>query len=177
MRHCLYGLLASALCHCGPAQTPDPALPANDLTMQDLRLDMYRFAPTDDAGQKPLFSVEAREGAKAADKNLWSLTGIRAVVNGDQGPVTMEAGEAIFDEDEQIARLSGGVKVQSGAIFVETDQIQWDNTQETIRADSPLLMTDGAAHLRAGGLTFDPNTRTFTLTRVNGRYPLEDKAS
>ena len=147
------------------------------MTMTGLDLYMYDATPTDAGSRPPTFWVHAERGELQEAERVWDLEGASAVVYGeDEKTVQLDAAGGRFDEQAEKAALTGGVRMTSGEILVETEEIFWDNEAQLIRSQAPLKMARGNTMINADAFEFDPNTEIFRLTNGRGRVMIEEES-
>lgn len=138
----------------------------------DMDLYMHDISPTGDARRKPTLWVHAARGQLKPDSS-WTLADARAVIYREQNEdIRLESRLGSFDESKKVAVLEGGVKVDAGAVELQTDSVSYDNAKRVVQTHSPVQLSDGQTLLNAQGATLEPDDGSVTLTDVTGMLSL-----
>ena len=152
-----------------PAKDATP----NAMTMEGVDLYMHDYTPTAGKLREPTFWVHADSGQLAVGDQVWSLQNTHAVIyRADDEDVIVEAVEGEFDQEKEIAFLTGSVRLTVGSLVVELERLAWDNKLGTATSDDPVRVTEGDTRLIASRLRIDPEKNELHLEEGSGYLPL-----
>ena len=153
-----------------PPETSDPTPPPQStLAWKGVDLYMHDYGPTDGRLRDPTFWIHAEQGQRAGAGRTWSLQQTRAVIyrEADENLV-VEAAIGQFDEEAETARLSGRVRLSTGRLRVDLEELVWDNTKGLATSDRPVRVTDSETQLVASGILINPHDDTIVLNEGSG---------
>lgn len=145
------------------------------MAMTGMDLYMHDYRPTAGGARKPTIWVHSDEGEISTETSAWTLGRSRAVLYREDGEdIILQAMSGSFDETNETAQLGGGVKVTTGSLAMELEEIEWDNKEGVARSTGPVTITQGRTLLNASSLVLNPDEDTMLLTNGNGRIDLTD---
>jgi len=139
----------------------DPARRAVEMTGVNLYL--HSADPSFGAIEDPTFWVHAESG-KSIGESLWSLEGAHAVIyRKSEDNLVLAAQSGTFDKDNRSASLAGGVRVTTGEMVVNLEDIAWDETQRVARSESTATLSDGANQIVGSSIAIFPDSDRVDL--------------
>lgn len=152
-----------------PAEDAAP----NAMSMEGVDLYMHDYTPTAGKLREPTFWVHADSGQLAEGDQVWSLQNTRAVIyRADDEDVIVDAAEGEFDQEREIAFLTGSVRLTVGTLVVELERLAWDNKLGTATSEDPVRVTEGDMRLIANRLRINPDDDELHLEEGSGYVPL-----
>ena len=153
-------------------ETPVAQSPAAQTTIRGMKLEMHYSSDTRGGLRKPVFTATMEE-ATAEAGNAYTAKGItaRAEREGDS-PITFKAADGFIDQENNTAKLWGGVRLERGNIVMDLEDVTWDNKSGTARSEHKLTFGDGTAALTASGMVLRTEDNSYTLRNPRGRIRL-----
>ncbi len=139
--------------------TAQAAGPAADKTVEMKGVDIYLYSAGPSFGQlqDPTFWVHADRG-ESLDDTLWSIEGVQAVIyRAPEDDLVLAAATGTFDKGRKAAQLAGGVRVTSGTLVVDIDEIAWDETLRVARSESVATLNDGSNRIVGDAIAIFPD--------------------
>ena len=189
MRSGLLAAFALLLASCGqpPGTAADPeltaqevslpqeTLPRNTMAMRGVDLRMYDYTPTAGELRDPTFWIHADAGQLAEGEKVWSLQKTQAVIyREDEEDLRIEALEGQFDQERQEAMLKGAVRITTGTLVVDLEDVFWKNEEGAATTSRPIHLTNGDTRLDAKALRIEPKKGSLILRDGSGYVPLKE---
>lgn len=150
---------------------------AGAMEMRGLDLRMYSTEPTFGELRDPTFWVHAKRGRLEGELDVWSLEEARAIIYRDpEDDLRLEAQQGTFDQTNQVAVLSDGVRATSRDLVVELDDIEWNNEENVAWSDSPARVTSGSNRLTGASVAIYPRDDRIKLGRGSGDIQMAQEA-
>lgn len=171
-------LALSILGACGdraPASKPAPG-PAKaageDTAVMRSRTNLYLYdseSATDGGAENPRFEVRDVE-VVLSQKGAWSFENAKAIIYGRDGTQTeLQAGRVELDQNQNQAKLTGGVTMKMGARTVELQDIEWLGDERVAKSDNPVTLRDGNTEIQAKRLRYDPDTKMLVMEEFTAK--------
>ncbi len=147
------------------------AKPSDAATMkmegEGINLWMSSSHPTFGQPEDPTFWVHAERGQLLDEPRIWSLEQTRAVIYRDppEEDLVLVARTGTFDEQNKSAKLDGDVRVTSGRMVADLENIRWDNAAGVAYSEGLATLDDGVNRLVG---------RAVAMYAKEGRFELGD---
>ena len=128
-----------------------------------MRVESARYVGEDNDGQK--FELVAKSAVqRSSDEPIVDIRGMTARLNLSQGPVTITAGRARYNLDEQKVAVSGPVRVVGPDDYrLLTSDVMIDLKQRQVRSDGSASGEMALGRFEAGHLQADLDQRRIVL--------------
>ncbi len=147
------------------------------MAMRGLDLYMHDYTPTDGELRDPTFWVHADSGQLAEGEKVWSLQGTRVVIyRDDDEDLVVEALEGKVDLDRQVAELRGAVRLTTGSLIVDLEDLLWENEKGSATSERPIHLVDGDTRLDAESLLIKRDEGLLILGEGSGYLRLTESA-
>jgi hypothetical protein len=175
-----------ALAACGRRDTapPEPVAPgarqpgdeaaagADDIVLsgQGFEIIFHAAGYTGEAFEQPSMRIQAA-AFELTDDGDYRIVDVNAIIYEQGQPsAVITAAQGEVNEAEGIAYLTGGVTLESGTLWLEMDDVEWQDKAQPPQAvsRSPVRLRGAETHLEASGMTLIPSTDTLVLTDVQG---------
>ncbi|HIJ73147.1 MAG TPA: LPS export ABC transporter periplasmic protein LptC [Candidatus Hydrogenedentes bacterium] len=123
----------------------------------DMEIQFFSEELTGGEAKRPTFEVTAK--GKLLEGDVLLFENALAVFYGPDGKEThTSAPRCRVDRNEKLAYLEGGVRLETGTMTVELEDLLWDNEKGEATTDKPVTLTKdgGETHLEAVGMTLIP---------------------
>jgi hypothetical protein len=158
--HIAAALISSGFCLFSVIAHTEQAQDAKRRAVEMNGVDLYLHSaePTFGKVEDPTFWVHAARGESVNDSQ-WSLEDARAVVyRATDEDLVLAAKSGTFDKDRRAAQLAGGVRVVSGTMVVELEEIAWDDTERVAKSESVAKLSDGSNEIIGDSIHIYPDT-------------------
>lgn len=149
--------------------------PRNVMAMRGLDLYMHDYSPTEGELRDPTFWIHADSAQLAQGERVWSLQGTRAVIyRDDEEDLVLEALEGEFDKDRQVAQLRGAVRLTTGSLIVDLEDLLWENEKGRATSGRPIHLEDENMRFHAESLLIKRDEGVIILGKGSGYMRLTE---
>jgi hypothetical protein len=185
----MFLLAAGSLWGAGPGRADEPRPSAQEATeMKGIDLFLHSSRPTFGDIEAPTFSVHADSGKRLDDSRVSSFENAHAIIyRKEEGNLALVAKSMIVDEVNKTAQMAGGVRVTSGRLVVDVEELSWDDTARIARSESTATLDDGSNRISGRSIVIYPDTDRIELGSgsatvqlaevVEKKAPAADKAA
>ena len=132
------------------------------------------------AGQPAEPTLRLTTRVRVVEEGAMSFEQAEAVFTAPDGTRTfLYAGAGEYDQSAKRVALTGGVRLESGTLRIELQDMLWVNETQTARSEQPATIRDGKTHLQAetfefypGGDESMPGEELLVLSGVTGAIDL-----
>ena len=135
-----------------------------DAAQERMRVEAARYSGTDDKGQK--FSINADRAIQpTSDRPVVDITGMRARLHLERGPLSIVAPTGSYNLDEQKVAINGPVRVAGPDGYrLETRDVAIDLKNRNLASRGRVTGEMRLGHFEAGRMTADLGTREVVLS-------------
>lgn len=151
---------AGTLFGAGQNTPSDPSV--SEIAGIDLRFDSAK--PTFGELEGPAFSVHADTGKQMADLGVWALDNAHAIIyRRSEENLDLFSKSMTFDMTNKAAQLAGGVRLTSGRLVVDVEDMSWDDTARIARSGSVATLNDGMNRITGSSIAIYPDADHLEL--------------
>ena len=134
-----------------------------DAAQERMRVESARYTGTDDKGQKFLINAD-RAIQPTSDRPIVDIEGMRAQLELDRGPLTIQALRGRYNLDRQSVAVDGPVRVAGPDGYrLETRDVGIDLKNRTLASKGRVTGEMKLGRFEAGRMTADLGTRVVVL--------------
>lgn len=144
-----------------PSLLPVAATESSEDDDFKVRSEGFEFALT--RGDQVVFEIRGRE-QRSDRAGKVHLEEVRISMRRDDGEYRVESDRALYDQEQQNARLEGDVVIRGGELTILSDQVDLEaGGQRIVAREGVRLRTEGGLEGRADSLRADLNEEVVTL--------------
>lgn len=148
---------------------PPPALEDDAFSHGVMTLRFFDDIPSEEMGDLPRFEL-ASSRCRYEEGDIWTFENADAVIRGDgQQEMRIEAGFGRVDHRTKHAFMEGGVRLTTGDLIIEMEELTWSNADRVATTERPLRIMQGDTDLSASAMQMFPDDNIVVLEEARGR--------